>query len=127
MKHTTIETPIYGVMVDFYLTPKAIQVVEKIEAQGYHFDERDRNDILGDGAEGVACPVKQAHHNVSYLLWLPRFTGSPQDWNTLAHEICHIKNYILLHIGHQSDAKNDEPEAYLTGYLTEEFITWQRS
>lgn len=38
----------------------------------------------------------------------------------IAHEIVHIINYIFLDIGIELDRKNDETQAYLTGWLFEE-------
>ncbi len=40
-----------------------------------------------------------------------------KDLSVVAHEIVHIKNYILLGIGANLDLNNDEFEAYLTMYL----------
>lgn len=37
----------------------------------------------------------------------------------LAHEIVHIVNMILSHVGVTLDPENDEAQAYLTGYLTQ--------
>ena len=37
--------------------------------------------------------------------------------STIAHEIVHLKNYIYLDCAMEIDKINDEPEAYLTGYL----------
>jgi hypothetical protein len=39
------------------------------------------------------------------------------DLTKIAHEIVHLKNYIYQDIGIESDRFNDEPEAYLTGWL----------
>lgn len=38
----------------------------------------------------------------------------------LAHEIVHIVNLIFRTKGIQLDLNNDEPQAYLTGWLTQE-------
>lgn len=37
--------------------------------------------------------------------------------DTIAHEVVHIKNMVYTHAGIKHDPKNDEPEAYLSGWL----------
>lgn len=39
--------------------------------------------------------------------------------NTLAHECTHLTNFIFHSRGIQLSVKNDEPQAYLTGWITE--------
>jgi hypothetical protein len=40
--------------------------------------------------------------------------------SSIVHEVVHVKNYICLWCGAELDMENDEPEAYLTGYLFEQ-------
>lgn len=35
----------------------------------------------------------------------------------IAHEVVHLVNAIFLHIGCELDRHNDEPQAYLTGWI----------
>jgi hypothetical protein len=43
------------------------------------------------------------------------------DWGAnIAHEIVHIVNHIYLDCAMQLDRHNDEPQAYLTGWLFDE-------
>jgi hypothetical protein len=37
--------------------------------------------------------------------------------SNIAHEIVHLKNHIYLDCAMELDRNNDEPEAYLTGWL----------
>lgn len=39
------------------------------------------------------------------------------DLSIVAHEIVHVINYIYLDCGIHLDRENDEPQAYLTGWL----------
>ena len=48
------------------------------------------------------------------------FDSSCFDINTVAHEAIHIKNRIFEHTDIQPDSKNDEPEAYLVGWIVGE-------
>lgn len=40
--------------------------------------------------------------------------------NTIAHEAVHIANWRISRIGFKYDYENDEPFAYLVGFITEE-------
>jgi hypothetical protein len=40
--------------------------------------------------------------------------------STVVHELEHVKNLIWKFTGYQSQAGNDEPDAYLMGYLYEQ-------
>lgn len=42
------------------------------------------------------------------------------DVGTVAHEVTHVKNMVYKHAGIKHDPTNDEPEAYLVGWLTNE-------
>lgn len=41
-------------------------------------------------------------------------------WSIIAHEVVHIVNAIFLKCGIELDRHNDEPQAYLTGWIFEE-------
>lgn len=48
------------------------------------------------------------------------------DVNTIAHEAIHIKNAVMKHSGIKHDFDNDEPEAYLTGWISEQiYRAWK--
>lgn len=38
----------------------------------------------------------------------------------IVHEAVHIKNLIFLNISHTQDPRNDEPEAYLMGWIVDQ-------
>lgn len=54
-----------------------------------------------------------------YRSYIVAFTDSSHLSN-IAHEIVHIKNHIYLDCAMELDVHNDEPEAYLTGWLFDE-------
>lgn len=51
-----------------------------------------------------------------YRHYIVAFTDS-KHLSNIAHEIVHIKNHIYLDCVMELDRYNDEPEAYLTGWL----------
>jgi len=42
------------------------------------------------------------------------------DWSIIAHEVVHLVNAIFLICGIELDRINDEPQAYLTGWIINE-------
>ena len=51
-----------------------------------------------------------------YRHYVIGFTDA-QHLSNIAHEIVHLKNHIYLDCAMELDRNNDEPEAYLTGWL----------
>jgi len=41
------------------------------------------------------------------------------DPSVLAHEAVHVVNYLFAHAGVEPDVDNDEPQAYMIGYVVE--------
>lgn len=44
----------------------------------------------------------------------------PEMLNTIAHEAMHLTNRIFQSIGYDSEYGNEEPQAWVVGYLTQE-------
>jgi len=57
-------------------------------------------------------------HKTDYRHYIVAFTDR-KHLSNIAHEIVHLKNYIYLDCA-MVDRYNDEPEAYLTGWLFQE-------
>lgn len=69
--------------------------------------------------ENVAAAMTFPFYNGNYLLVV--IDGdAPLCVNTICHEVVHIKNSINAHSGIDHDPDNDEPEAYLSGWLAEQ-------
>lgn len=47
-----------------------------------------------------------------------------EDLSVLAHEVVHIVNAIFTSCGIELDKRNDEPQAYLTGWVFKEIQTF---
>ena len=43
-----------------------------------------------------------------------------KDWSVIAHETVHVVNAIFLSCNIQLDRNNDEPQAYLTGWVVQQ-------
>lgn len=61
-----------------------------------------------------------------YRHYIVAFTDA-EHLSNIAHEIVHIKNHIFLDIGAKIDIYNDEPEAYLTGWLFDEIYKFLKN
>lgn len=62
----------------------------------------------------------------SYRHYVVAFSD-PEHLSNIAHEIVHIKNHIYLDCAMELDRYNDEPEAYLTGWLFDEIYNFLKS
>lgn len=78
-----------------------------------HIEKKYKTGTLNDFG---ACTIKD---KVDYRHYIVCFTDKDHLSN-IAHEVVHIKNYIYLDCAMEPDLKNDEPEAYLTGWLFQE-------
>ncbi len=58
-----------------------------------------------------------------YKEYLVAFTDKDHLSN-IAHEIVHLKNYIFKDCAIALDYENDEPEAYLTGWLFDQMYNF---
>lgn len=47
--------------------------------------------------------------------------------SVIAHEVVHLVNYIFDHNGIELDLKNDEAQAYLTGWIFEQISKYIKS
>lgn len=101
MKSTKLDIPIYCSTLTIILDSD-LKYVEK----------KYKTIPLDDfGAVTLKDEKKYRHYVVA-------FTDANHTSNVV-HEIVHIKNQIYLDCAMQLDRHNDEPEAYLTGFLFE--------
>lgn len=99
MKKTTIQIEIYNCELTIILD-KNLKYIEKTY----------KTIPLDDyGAVTLNHPKHFRHFVVAFT--------DKKHLSNIAHEIVHLKNHIFKTIGAQVDFDNDEPEAYLTGYL----------
>jgi hypothetical protein len=129
VKYKRIEIPIYEQAVHLMIVKDRSEVFKKIKKLGLQLEKKGIKHIQCKNSVGVACELFHENEFDSLLMWLPKFTGTASDWNNAAHEICHIKNFLWAYIGlkKQVPTKVDEVEAYLVGWLTEQFVHFVRS
>lgn len=102
MKKKTIEIPIYCCTLTIILD-KDLSYVEK------KYNTKSLSDF---GAVALKDESKYRHYVVG-------FTDATHLSN-IAHEVVHLKNQIYIDSAMEVDRYNDEPEAYLTGWLFEQ-------
>ena len=100
MKCKTIEVPIYGCDLTIIFTKDLNEVVKKYKLKG---------DWGNYGALTFSDKPKFRNYVVAFT--------DANHLSNIAHEIVHIKNHIYSDINSDIDLHNDEPEAYLTGWL----------
>ena len=101
MRKTTIEIPIYQCKLTIILDKDLSYVTEKYKTL----------DLSNYGAVTMRIPDKHSE----YIIAFEYIEGS-----IIAHEIVHLVNYIFKDRGVKLDIKNDESQAYLTGWLFKE-------
>lgn len=103
MRIKKVEIPIYYGNLIIIVSNDYSEVAKKFKLQKYNVElfgafswkERDKNDILN---YYVCVDEKVSNHLV-------------------AHEVVHLVNFIFLEKGIELDRINDEPQAYLTGWI----------
>lgn len=65
--------------------------------------------------DGMAAWTNDHFYNGSIIAVV--FDTRDLEIDTIAHEAIHIKNMVYSHSGIKHDLANDEPEAYLTGWI----------
>ena len=100
LKQKTINIPIYECDLTIIFTKDLSEVAKKYKLEGNW------------GQFGALTFEDKSKHRHYVVVFTDR-----NHLSNIAHEIVHIKNYIFLGIGAKIDLHNDEPEAYLTGWL----------
>lgn len=101
MTNTTIPIPIYFGKLTIII------VSDWMELDMIHKIKVDEN--LYDAV------VFEIKNNDEYLVAIKKV-----EWSIIAHEVVHIVNAIFLKCGVELDRRNDEPQAYLTGWIINE-------
>ena len=99
MKIRTIKIPIYFDNLSIVFTDDFKKV-----------DKLFKTKIGNSKYDGVCFDKKD-----EYVIALKKI-----EWSIIAHEVVHIVNSIYLKCGIQLDRVNDEPQAYLTGWIINE-------
>jgi hypothetical protein len=94
-----VPIPIYFGYLKIIITESYDQISKKYEM-----------DIDDETYSGVFFYVKE---NDEYVIAIREV-----NWSVIAHEIVHCVNEIFINRGIQLDRHNDEPQAYLTGWIT---------
>ena len=105
MRKTTIDIPIYQCKLTIILD-KDLSYIEK---------KYGTKSLSNYGAVTMRVPDKFSEYVMAF-----EYT----DGTIIAHEIVHLKNYIYQDKGIELDISNDEPEAYLTGWLFKQIETF---
>jgi len=113
MKITTIEIPIYELDI-------VIVIDTSWEVANKKFKLGLDEDDLKAHAWTNLHPDYNGRHEV-YVLLKPNYL----DNNTLLHEIYHLISWIAIAKGFTLDANNDEPQAYLQGYLGSKILEFR--
>jgi hypothetical protein len=105
MKEITIDIPIYQCKLTIVLDKDLSYIENK-------YGTKSLSDY---GAVTMRVPNKFSEYVMAFEY---------SEGTIIAHEIVHLKNYIYQDAGIELDRFNDEPEAYLTGWLFKQIETF---
>lgn len=113
MNITTIELPIYELDIVTVISDDFSTVNKKFRLS---LTEED----FDVHALTLLHPEYRGRHEV-YLILKPKYL----DYNTVCHELEHIVMYICQAKGISPDPENDEPLAYLQGYIGQKIFEFR--
>jgi hypothetical protein len=108
MRKTTIDIPMYQCKLTIILD-KDLSYIEK------KYGTKSLSDY---GAVTMRVPDKFSEYIMGFEY---------SDGTIIAHELVHLKNYIYQDRCIKLDVDNDEPEAYLTGWLFKQIETFLKN
>jgi len=115
--------PIYGRHI-FYsndlgaLRKLVVSYFKPTEISYKSLDEILIDNKLSQGVTIVLNNIDDENHARCFCLYAQK--GA--DINVVVHEAHHLSNYLSVYMGMQLDGINDEPQAYLEGYLVEQYL-----
>lgn len=120
----TLEIPIYDMEFPIFIIRDDIdnEQLRKDFSEFLRFDDKENEEefyhtLLEFNSEynfSMAVP-----NNIGFWMLVAKHSKLSRK-DVIAHECVHIKNLIFRNKGIQADPKNDEPEAYLVGFLFKE-------
>ena len=97
----TINIPIYQCKLTIILDKDLSYVTKKYKTI----------DLSNYGAVTMRIPDKHSEYIIAFEY---------SEGSIIAHEVTHLVNYVFKDRGVELDLNNDEPQAYLTGWLFKE-------
>lgn len=124
IKTKEFDLPVYGSKIIFAYT-NDYELLEKFcEEQEFHPDtvkELKTRDYYGYSVM-LEDDDKKPYF---YIFVIAKGNDKYEEVDTITHEVSHTVVNILYHKGIKFNRKNDEPYAYLTGYLNKEFFKFK--
>jgi len=63
-----------------------------------------------------------SRYGSNFFIWMPAPPTTASQYGDIAHEISHVVNGIFNIRGIEPDSENNEPFAYLTGWITQKIF-----
>lgn len=118
IKTKTFDLPIYGCEMVFVYSNTFKSVKDLLDAKNV-----DSN--LNDDFDGYSFNITEEGRE-EYWLIIMKSKDKYDEIDTITHEVSHIVSNILVSRGIKFNKKdNNEPYAYLTGYLNKEFFKFK--
>ena len=115
-----IKCPLYTTRVCFVVTDE----VKELHKRHPHIEELELEDPLFGHTirTGIVIPNEEEMARCVFIVLNPNYKFGEFKFTAgcIAHECLHATNTILSHVGIKADYDNDEAQAYLMGYLTDQ-------
>lgn len=105
------------VKIPFYQQILFIIICEDVEKEKEKINKKIKIDFEGFNFSGYSYAFEKNHIIILNKKYL---TDDSFAIGTIAHEAFHITNFIFKRIGIIPDVNNDEAQAYLLSWITEE-------
>jgi hypothetical protein len=118
IRSKVFDLPIYTTKVIFVYSNSYDLIIEFMANE--NIDEQTLRIIKSKDYKGLTCCLLDKDRSYHYLIVL-KDKDKYEEIDTISHEVLHMVGNILSTRGIKYKRNDDEPYAYLTGYLNKEF------
>lgn len=123
IKTKEFELPVYGSTIIFVYST-SYEAIEKFgRLQKFH--EKSMEYLRTRDYYGYSMMLEDTDKKSYHYVIVKKSGNKYEEIDTITHEMSHTVISILNHKGIKFSSNNDEPHAYLTGYLNKEFFKFK--
>lgn len=123
IKTKEFKLPPYSINVIFVYSNSYNAIVKFAKEQKFH--EETIKVLANEDYNGYSMLLKDYNQVPYHYIIVKKSKDKYEDIDTITHEVAHAVKDILDHFLIKYTKANDEPFAYLTGYLNKEFFKFK--
>ena len=114
IKNVTVEIHNEMYLIDVVWIVGAYEYYQKVSRRKYKVKMDSEQKFFG----GECLIVTEEDGSDPFVvIWIPEISFTPNNYDAIVHELSHATFHILNIVGIKIDPENQEPFAYLLGYL----------